>query len=101
MIELWLVIIVLTLMAMAILCWPLLQAKTNTVVEINRKQENISIFQQRLTELEQELQQGVLNAESFSELKLELEKNLLTDAADLPAKVAVGFSISRGQTFTV
>ncbi|MCJ8298266.1 MAG: c-type cytochrome biogenesis protein CcmI [Pseudomonadales bacterium] len=101
MIELWLVIIVLTFMAMAILCWPLLQAKTNTAVEINRKQENISIFQQRLAELEQELQQVVINAESFSELKLELEKNLLTDAADLPAKVAAGFSISRGQTFTV
>jgi len=101
MIELWLGIIVLTLVAMAVLCWPLFKARSNSVIEINRKQENISIFQQRLMELEQEREQGLLIDESFNELKLELEKNLLTDAEDLSASTFKQGHVTKRQSLTV
>ncbi|EPJ53553.1 MAG: hypothetical protein OFPI_10430 [Osedax symbiont Rs2] len=83
MIELWLGITVLTLMAMTVICWPLIKANNNRVVEVDRQQENIGIFEHRLSELDQEREQGLLNDESYTELKLELEKNLLTDAEGL------------------
>ncbi|MEM5528666.1 c-type cytochrome biogenesis protein CcmI [Gammaproteobacteria bacterium AS21] len=80
MIELWLGIILLTLLAMSFLCWPLFK-KTEEYVDIDRKKENVSIFQHRLAELQLEKEQLLLTDESFDELKLELEKNLLSDAA--------------------
>jgi cytochrome c-type biogenesis protein CcmH len=80
MIELWLGIILLTLLAMSFLCWPLFK-KTEEYVDIDRKKENVSIFQHRLAELQLEKDQLLLTDESFNELKLELEKNLLSDAA--------------------
>ena len=101
MIELWSGIIVLTLVAMAVLCWPLFKASNSSVVEVNRQQENISIFQQRLTELEQEREQELLNDESFNELKLELEKNLLTDAEDLSVKTFSAGRVTKRQSIVV
>jgi len=80
MIELWLGIILLTLLAMSFLCWPLFK-KTEEYVDIDRKKENVSIFQHRLAELQLEKEQLLLSEDSFNELKLELEKNLLSDAA--------------------
>lgn len=80
MIELWLGIILLTLLAMSFLCWPLFK-KTEEYVDIDRKKENVSIFQHRLAELQLEKEQLLLTDDSFNELKLELEKNLLSDAA--------------------
>lgn len=50
--------------------------------ELNsHKQRNIEIFKERLSELEAEKAQGTLDANTFAQLKIELEKSLLNDVA--------------------
>ncbi len=104
MIELWLGIISLTLLAMSFVCWPLLK-RHRASAAVNRQQENIHMFKQRLAELQQERDQNLLNDQSFAELKLELEKNLLSDATteELAADeiVSLGKKNSRSQLVLV
>lgn len=78
MIELWLVIIGLLLIAVIILLLPLIKPN-NSQVNLSEKQQNIDIFKQRLAELEQEKNQNNVSDETFLQLKLELEKSLLMD----------------------
>lgn len=50
--------------------------------ELNsHQQRNIEIFKERLSELESEKSQGTLDATTFAQLKIELEKSLLNDVA--------------------
>ncbi|NYT46477.1 MAG: c-type cytochrome biogenesis protein CcmI [Candidatus Methanofishera endochildressiae] len=46
---------------------------------MSQKQKNISIFEERLSELENEQTQGNLDTATFQQLKIELEKTLLGD----------------------
>ncbi|MEH6444200.1 MAG: c-type cytochrome biogenesis protein CcmI [Oceanospirillaceae bacterium] len=103
MIELWLGIILLTLVALSFICWPLfgLVKANQSAVGVNRQQENISIFEQRLAELQKELQQNLLNEESFAELKLELEKNLLIDASLEDSKLKILTKVTKPQMIMV
>lgn len=78
MIELWIAIIVLLLIAVVILLFPLIKPR-NVETQLSDKQQNIDIFKDRLTELEQEKIQGNLDEGSFLQLKIELEKSLLSD----------------------
>jgi cytochrome c-type biogenesis protein CcmH len=88
--ELWLAIIGLLLVAVVILLWPLIKPR-NTSLNSSEKEQNIIIFKQRLAELEQERNQGYLTADTFSQLKTELEKSLLTDvAADSSTPLTAG-----------
>lgn len=79
--ELWLAIAVLLLIAVVILLLPLFMHRSSEV-KLNEKQQNIDIFKDRLAELEQEKVLGNLDEEDFLQLKIELEKSLLTDVAD-------------------
>lgn len=103
MIELWLGIILLTLVALSFVCWPLfgLVKANQLAVGVNRQQENISIFEQRLAELQKELQQNLLNEESFTELKLELEKNLLVDASLEDSELKILSKVTKPQMVMV
>ena len=78
MIELWMLIIVLLVLALIILFLPLIRPRNETT-KLSDKQQNITIFKDRLEELEQEKIIGNLDEVSFSHLKTELEKSLLTD----------------------
>lgn len=106
MIELWLVIIGLTLLAIAIICWPLIKLLRSTQVgsiaieqteALDRQQQNIKMFEQRLTELQLEHQQGVLGDQELAALTLELEKNLLSDASQHSVSPPVATKVSRSQ----
>lgn len=55
--------------------------KTLTTELNSHKQRNIEIFKERLSELEAEKAQGTLDAATFTQLKIELEKSLLNDVA--------------------
>ena len=78
--ELWLVFAGLSAIAILIIFFPLIKPR-NTDVNLGDKQQNIDIFKQRLAELEQEKNQGHLDENTFLQLKIELEKSLLTDVA--------------------
>jgi len=80
--ALWLGIALLTALAIGIVFWPFLKAGRKQQDEADRKQQNIEIFRERLSELEQEREGGTLDAEAFELLKLELERNLLIDAEE-------------------
>ena len=81
MMTLWIVIAAMLLMAVIIILWPLATYKNTQKSEqaVSQKQKNISIFQERLAELENEQNQGNLDESTFQQLKIELEKTLLGD----------------------
>lgn len=102
MIELWLGIAALTLLAIAFIFLPFLRAKRlDQQVEIeDREHQNIAIFRERLGELEQEKSTGNLEESDFLKLKTELERNLLSDVED--KKTSSGqVSLSRQVLITV
>lgn len=81
MMTLWIVIAAMLLMTVVILFWPLITYKEDTkgIQQVSQKQENILIFQERLSELENEQAQDNLDQATFLQLKTELEKTLLGD----------------------
>ncbi len=100
--NLWIGIGVLTLIAIAIMFWPLLRHQRLARSEAaERQQQNIDIFRERLAELENERDQGTLADEEFATLKLELERNLLIDAEDQPAQPVARTRVGQAQLVTV
>jgi len=90
MMGLWGGIAVLTLLAIGFVFWPMFRAHKLQQVEQaeDRKHQNIDIFRERVEELDAELNSGSLEQAEYDELKLELEKNLLNDAAVEEERVA-------------
>lgn len=84
--ELWLGVALLSLLAAAFVLYPLYKARTAQDVserdDTDRQALNISIFQERLAELDDEFSAGNLDQENYDALKLELERNLLLDVDD-------------------
>lgn len=87
MIQLWAGIALLTLLALAFIFLPFAKTRKQHEAAIDRTEENIHIFKERLAELEAERDAGTLQPAAFDELKLELEKNLLEDAEGQPSSV--------------
>jgi len=83
MLELWSVIALMLVFTSALLVWPLVKYKgSHQQVDVSQKQENILIFQERLSELDSEKAQGNLTEDAFLHLKTELEKSLLGDVQE-------------------
>ena len=99
MISFWLAVATLLTLTTCCIFWPFIQASKSSAAPLPgqrkkaksqaddqtiaalQKQRNIEIFKERLQELETELLQGSLEQESFTLLKVELEKNLLSDVS--------------------
>ncbi|MFY0678055.1 MAG: c-type cytochrome biogenesis protein CcmI [Neptuniibacter sp.] len=81
MIQLWIGIAVLTVFAIAFVYLPILRARKALLAEEteDRETQNIEIFRERLSELDQEKSAGNLDEQDYNTLKTELERNLLTD----------------------
>lgn len=82
MIALWLGIALLSLLAVAFVLFPVFrggQLEAHSQVDVDRREQNIAIYEERLSELENERVGGNLDEENYSSLKLELERNLLQD----------------------
>lgn len=99
---LWGGIAILTLLAIGFVFWPLFRARKLQQVEQaeDRKHQNIDIFRERVEELDAELSSGSLEQAEYDELKLELEKNLLNDAAVEEEQVAP-LKLTSGTAVTV
>jgi cytochrome c-type biogenesis protein CcmH len=102
MIQLWLGIALLTLVALSFIFVPFFKAKKTQqmVAEAGRKHKNIDIFQERLSELDAERAANNLQDQEYDALKLELEKNLLEDASEEDSTV-VERAIGTKQLVTV
>ncbi|MET0356017.1 MAG: c-type cytochrome biogenesis protein CcmI [Cellvibrio sp.] len=90
--TLWLALGGLSLLALLFILWPLWRhRKTANLAAINeteinqRMAENVRIFREHLTELENSLASQAIDEQQFAQLKLELERNLLDDEASLRA----------------
>ena len=77
-VSFWLAAGALVLLAAVILLWPFLRS-AKTANEVKQRELNITIYRQRLAELDQELASGYLNQEQYDSARAELEDNLLTD----------------------
>lgn len=77
--ALWLSIIGLLLTAVLIIFLPLFIGRKATATVSDQQQQNVTIFKDRLSELDQEKAQGNLSEATFLQLKTELEKSLLAD----------------------
>lgn len=99
---LWTGIALLTLCALGIVLLPLLRARRLQQQEVaeDRDRQNIDIYRERLSELEQEEAQGNLAAAEFEELKLELERSLLQDVGERDATLKMS-KIGAPQVLTV
>lgn len=112
MMPLWLSIAALLLIAALFMAWPLWRYRQSAVQvnvlsddELNaRLAENVRLFREHLQELETNLASQVIDAEQFTQLKVELERNLLDDEVSLRAtntkassflglKVSIVFSV--------
>ncbi|MGB0282822.1 MAG: c-type cytochrome biogenesis protein CcmI [Neptuniibacter sp.] len=84
MIQLWIGIAALTVVAIAFVYLPFLRARKAFLSEQteDRETQNIEIFRERLAELDQEKSTGNLDDQEYNTLKTELERNLLTDVED-------------------
>ncbi len=77
--ALWLTLIGLLLIAVLIIFFPLFVGRKTVSAISDQPQQNVAIFKDRLSELEQEKAQGNLTETTFLQLKTELEKSLLAD----------------------
>lgn len=109
MINLWLTLAALLLLAFVFIAWPLWRHRRsarNPALDRDevsaRLAENVRIFHEHLAELENNLASQAIDEPQFAQLKLELERNLLEDEASLHAlqkkssqrlgaKVVIGF----------
>ena len=90
MINLWLALGGLLLLAVIFVVWPLWRHRHSASLaavnetEINQRlSENVRIFREHLVELENSFASQAIDEQQFAQLKLELERNLLEDEASL------------------
>jgi len=103
MMTLWIGIAALTLLALLFIFLPILRHRANTAANAlseARQQDNLAVFKDRLSELEQELLSGSMVQAEFDALKVELEKNLLIDLAE-QGQALKQTNVSKGQLVTV
>lgn len=80
MITFWLLALVLLVSALLLLLWPVLRVRRHQAEE-DRTALNVALYQERLAELQGQLDQGTLSAELFEQGRLEAERELLDDTA--------------------
>lgn len=76
----WISAGLLTALALAILCWPLLRRRVSS--QTSRRAINAAIYRDQLAELERDLQSGALSQQDYASARDELERRLLEDASD-------------------
>ncbi len=80
----WFAVAAMLLLTLVIILWPMMSGSRNKLIKqyLGKKQDNVTIFNERLNELDSERSQGLLDDAGYAVLKTELEKSLLVDARD-------------------
>ncbi|GAB2189936.1 c-type cytochrome biogenesis protein CcmI [Sessilibacter sp. MAH1] len=80
MLNFWLAVAVLAVLAAVFVAWPLLRSRgRNLANEYNREGENVVLYKSHLAELEQSFKNGEIEEAVFKQLKAELDLSLLED----------------------
>jgi cytochrome c-type biogenesis protein CcmH len=93
MIAFYIGLITLIISAVVFALWPLIKYRflrpPEAAADIERQAVNITLYRDHLAELESALSQQAISRDQFTELKLELEKNLLEDSENALKKVRI------------
>jgi cytochrome c-type biogenesis protein CcmH len=84
----WVICALLILIALAFVLPPVLQSSEDSdrVSEDERKQANIAVYRDQLSELDADLQNGIVSKEQYAQDREEIERRLLEDTASDRAK---------------
>jgi len=90
MMSLWVGVALLSVLALGFIFWPLVrygkqQNGQSSEVVADRLAENVRLFREHIAELEAQLAAGRIDQAQFEQLKLEQERALLDDEADIRA----------------
>ena len=91
MILFWVICALLIVIALAFVLPPALQRSESNVVSDNeRKQANIEVYRDQLSELEADLRNGIIAEEQYAQDRDEIERRLLEDTATTRSKKSDG-----------
>jgi cytochrome c-type biogenesis protein CcmH len=96
----WVVCALLIVIALAFVLPPALQRSNESDVKTGeaRKQANIAVYRDQLTELEADLRNGIVSEEQYSQDREEIERRLLEDTATARSEKASTAPISARNT---
>lgn len=80
MITFWLIAAVFVAIALAFVLPPLLQ-RAGTAPDAGGEETNVAVYRDQLTELEADLQSGIIGAEQYQQDRDEIERRLLSDVS--------------------
>lgn len=96
MILFWLICALFIVIALAFILPPLLQTTSNES-DLGRKEANIAVYRDQLSELEADLRNGVLSQEQYQLEKEEVERRLLEDVSESKASSSKGKQMLAGK----
>ena len=90
MILFWVICALMIVIALAFVVPPALQRfeQSNIATEDGRKQANIAVYSDQLSELEADLRNGLISEEQYAQDRDEIERRLLEDTATTQSKTA-------------
>ena len=93
MILFWVICALLIVIALAFVLPPFLQRseKAEGISDEERKQANISVYRDQLSELEADLRNGIIAEDQYTQDREEIERRLLEDTATTRSKKAANF----------
>ena len=100
MILFWVICALLIVIALAFVLPPALQRseEASAVSDDERKQANIAIYRDQLSELDADLRNGIVAEDQYAQDRDEIERRLLEDTATTSKKTAVAVPISARNT---
>lgn len=92
MILFWVICALLIVIALAFILPPVLQRSedSNVVTDDERKQANIEVYRDQLSELEADLRNGIVAEDQYAQDRDEIERRLLEDTATTRSKKTTG-----------
>lgn len=79
----WIIAVAMAAVAMGFALWPLYRGRSEDRAARIRAHSNLAIFEDRLAELDADLEEGRVTADEHEVLRTELERSLLGDIGDL------------------
>lgn len=100
MILFWVVCALLIVIALAFVLPPVLQhsEESDLKTEDERKQANIAVYRDQLTELKADLRNGIVSEEQYAQDRDEIERRLLEDTATVRSEKTSGAPVSARNT---
>jgi len=90
MILFWVICALMIVVALAFVLPPALERSENVATDDERKQANIAVYQDQISELEADLRNGIVAEEQYAQDREEIERRLLEDVTTVRSKKTAG-----------